>query len=365
MHQTNNLHVLETSPLLAPDELKRALPITESIADLVHDSRQAVRDVLHGGDPRLLCVVGPCSIHDPQAAHDYALRLAKLRDRLADELLIVMRVYFEKPRTTVGWKGLINDPHLDGTYDIPKGLYLARQVLLETVALGLPTATEMLDPIVPQYLADLVTWAAIGARTAESQTHREMSSGLSMPVGFKNATDGGIEVAVNAIISAAGSHRFLGVDGDGRVSVVMTSGNPDCHLVLRGGAAGPNYDAETVASAVSQLKSSGANPRMIIDVSHDNSGKNYERQPDVSAAVAAQIAAGQPNIVGVMIESHLVAGKQSMPKDGRALVYGQSITDACIDLETTEQMLMTLASASSQRRRLLASGAGPGGAPAV
>ena len=273
MHQTNNLRVVETTPLLTPDELKSELPITEAISDLVFDSREAVRNIVHGRDDRVLCIVGPCSIHESAAALDYARKLVEIRERVKNELLVVMRVYFEKPRTTVGWKGLINDPHLDGTYDIPLGLRLARGVLLEVSLLGLPTATEMLDPIVPQYLADLVTWAAIGARTAESQTHREMSSGLSMPVGFKNATDGGVEVAVNAVISAARSHRFLGVDGIGRVSVVATAGNPDCHLVLRGGAGGPNYDAETVGKAVEQCTTAGANPRMIIDVSHDNSGK--------------------------------------------------------------------------------------------
>jgi 3-deoxy-7-phosphoheptulonate synthase len=351
MHQTNNLHVLETSPLLSPDTLKGELPITESVADLVYESREAVRNVIHGTDPRVLCVVGPCSIHEPSAALEYARWLVEMRERVSDDLLIVMRVYFEKPRTTVGWKGLINDPHLDDTYDIPLGLRLGRGVLRDIASLGMPMATEMLDPIVPQYLADLVTWAAIGARTAESQTHREMSSGLSMPVGFKNATDGGVEVAVNAIRSAAGSHRFLGVDGAGRVSVVRTAGNPDCHLVLRGGATGPNYDASAVTAAVSQLEAAKTNPRMMIDVSHDNSGKNYERQPEVCASVAEQIAAGQRNIIGLMIESNLVAGKQSVRKDGSGLVYGQSITDACVGLDTTEAMLLGLARASQQRRR--------------
>jgi 3-deoxy-7-phosphoheptulonate synthase len=265
-----------------------------------------------------------------------------------------MRVYFEKPCTTVGWKGLINDPDMDETYDISRGLHLAREVLLKVASLGLPTATEMLDPIVPQYLADLVTWAAIGARTTESQTHREMSSGLSMPVGFKNATDGGIEVAVNAIKAAARSHRFLGIDGLGQVSVVRTAGNPDCHLVLRGGACGPNYDASAVSSATLQLAAAKANTRMIIDVSHDNSGKNFERQPEVAAAVASQIATGQSNIMGLMIESNLVAGKQSVPKDKKQLTYGQSITDACVDLDKTEEMLVMLAEAVRKRRQIAA-----------
>ncbi|HMA91762.1 MAG TPA: 3-deoxy-7-phosphoheptulonate synthase [Polyangiaceae bacterium] len=351
MHQTNNLHVLETTVMSSPDELKAAVPITEAISNVVHDAREAIRDILWGRDSRVLAIVGPCSIHDPDAAIDYAARLAKLRDRISDDVLVVMRVYFEKPRTTIGWKGLINDPHLDGTYDIPLGLRLARRILAEVGALRLPTATEMLDPIVPQYIADLVSWAAIGARTTESQTHREMSSGLSMPVGFKNATDGGIEVAVNAIISAARSHRFLGVDGLGRVSVVRTAGNPDCHLVLRGGAGGPNYDAVAVARATEQLRALGANPRMIVDCSHDNSGKNHDRQPDVAAEVATQIRAGQDNIVGVMIESNIVAGKQSATKQKGELTYGQSITDGCVDLATTEQMLIELADAANKRKR--------------
>jgi 3-deoxy-7-phosphoheptulonate synthase len=351
MHQTNNLHVLETSLLLPPDQLKSEVPITEDMSELVYHSRDEIRNVLHGRDARMLAIVGPCSIHDQKAAIDYAQRLAAIRDRISEDVLVVMRVYFEKPRTTVGWKGLINDPHLDGTYDIPLGLRMARTVLAEVTALGLPTATEMLDPIVPQYIADLVSWAAIGARTTESQTHREMSSGLSMPVGFKNATDGGIEVAINAMISAARSHRFLGVDGMGRVSVVRTSGNPDCHLVLRGGAEGPNYDAAAIQRATRQLQASSANPHMIVDCSHDNSGKDHERQPDVSRAVADQVKAGSSSIVGVMIESNIVAGKQSTKGDPSGLVYGQSITDACVDMATTETMLLELADAVRQRRR--------------
>lgn len=351
MRQTNNLHVLETSVMLPPDQLKSELPITEEVSDLVYHSRAEIRDVLQGRDPRMLAIVGPCSIHDPDAAVDYARRLAALRDAVRDDVLVVMRVYFEKPRTTVGWKGLINDPHLNGTYDIPLGLHLARQVMTQVAGLGLPTATEMLDPIVPQYIADLVSWAAIGARTAESQTHREMSSGLSMPVGFKNATDGGIEVAVNAIISAARSHRFLGVDGLGRVSVVRTSGNPDCHLVLRGGQDGPNYDAQSVRQAASQLYAAGANPHLIVDCSHDNSGKDHERQPHVASEIARQVRSGQTSLVGVMIESNIVAGKQSVSGDRSALVYGQSVTDACVDLATTETMLRELADAARYRRR--------------
>jgi 3-deoxy-7-phosphoheptulonate synthase len=354
MQQTNNLNVLETSVMLPPDQLKRELPITEETSELVHVSRQQIRDILRGRDRRILAIVGPCSIHDPDAAVDYARRLCAIRERVRDEVLIVMRVYFEKPRTTVGWKGLINDPCLNGTYDIPLGLRMARRVLVDIAALGLPTATEMLDPIVPQYIADLVSWAAIGARTAESQTHREMSSGLSMPVGFKNATDGGIEVAVNAIISAARSHRFLGIDGEGRVSVVRTSGNPDCHLVLRGGADGPNYDASAVRQAVAQLTAAGANPHIIVDYSHDNSGKDHERQPEVGREVSAQIRGGQSNISGVMIESNIVAGKQSPSVERSRLTYGQSITDACVDLPTTVALLLELAEAARQRRKAAA-----------
>jgi len=337
--------------MLSPDQLKNELPITEDSSDLVYRSREGIRDILHGRDQRIIAIVGPCSIHDPDAAVDYARRLAALSHAIRDDVLVVMRVYFEKPRTTVGWKGLINDPHLDGTYDIPLGLRMARQVLAEVAALGLPTATEMLDPIVPQYIADLVSWAAIGARTTESQTHREMSSGLSMPVGFKNATDGGIEVAVNAIISAARSHRFLGVDGLGRVSVVRTSGNPDCHLVLRGGQDGPNYDGHAVQHAVQRLKAAGANPYMLVDCSHDNSGKDHARQPIVATEVARQMCAGQSFLSGVMIESNIVAGKQNGSGDRSGLVYGQSVTDACVDLATTETMLRELADAARYRRR--------------
>lgn len=351
MHQTNNLHVLETTVMLSPEELKSQVPITDATSDLVHAARDAVRDVLWGRDTRLLAIVGPCSIHDPDAAIDYAGRLVKIRDRIADDVLVLMRVYFEKPRTTVGWKGLINDPFLNGTYDIPLGLRMARRVLAEVGALELPTATEMLDPIVPQYIADLVSWAAIGARTTESQTHREMSSGLSMPVGFKNATDGGIEVAVNGIISAARSHRFLGVDGLGRVSVVRTAGNPDCHLVLRGGAGGPNYDAEAVRRSLEQLSQAGANSHIIIDCSHDNSGKNHEKQAEVAAEVAKQVRDGQQGIVGVMIESNILAGKQAATLPRSELVYGQSITDGCVDLGRTEEILLDLASAARRRKQ--------------
>ncbi len=347
---TNNLRVRETNPLLTPDQIRAELSLTDSLAELVSVTRTQIREILWGRDPRLLVVVGPCSIHDPVAALDYATRLARLRQRYDDQLLIVMRVYFEKPRTTVGWKGLINDPNIDGSYDIQLGLRMARGVLRGVAELGLGTASEMLDPNVPQYIADLVSWSAIGARTTESQTHRELASGLSMPVGFKNATDGGIEVAVNAIVSAARPHHFLGVDEQGRVSVVGTTGNPDCHLVLRGGTSGPNYDAASIEAAASCLASSGGCPRILIDCSHDNSGKNHERQPEVLAHVTAQLSSGSPHIAGVMIESHIVAGSQK-PAPRETLVYGQSITDACVDLDTTERMLEELAQGMKNRRK--------------
>ena len=350
MHQTNNLHVVETVPLLAPDTLKAEIAINEVAAKVVFVARDQVRRILEGEDHRLLAIVGPCSIHDPDAAREYASRLAGLVDRYRDTLLLIMRVYFEKPRTNVGWKGLINDPHLNDSYDIPAGLRVARRLLLDVANLGLPAATEMLDPILPQYLADLVSWTAIGARTTESQTHRELASGLSMPVGFKNGTDGGLEVAINAMLSAARPHRFLGVDGFGRVSIVHTSGNPDGHLVLRGGSGGPNYDVEAVQRAVTSLTGAGVTPHMIVDCSHDNSGKNHERQPDVLNAVASQVSRGSRHIIGVMIESNLVGGRQTLNPDRAKMTYGQSVTDACVDFATTENMLDNLAEAAQRAR---------------
>jgi len=346
MHQTNNLHVVDTMPLLAPDTLKAEISLGEHAAKTVFVARDEIRSALRGQGRRVLAVVGPCSIHDPDAAREYANRLAPLVERYRDALIVVMRVYFEKPRTNVGWKGLINDPHLNDSYDIPTGLRVARRLLLDVANLGLPAATEMLDPILPQYLADLVSWAAIGARTTESQTHRELASGLSMPVGFKNGTDGGLEVAINGMLSAAQPHRFLGVDGFGRVAIVQTSGNPDAHLVLRGGSGGPNYDAEAVQRAVASLTSAGVIPHMIVDCSHDNSGKNHERQPDVLDEVCRQIISGSRHIIGVMIESNLVGGRQALNPDRSKLVYGQSITDACVDFTTTEAMLDQLAAAA-------------------
>lgn len=351
MYQTNNLHVVDTVPLFAPDTLKAEFAMTDQASNVVFVARDQIRDVLHGRDSRLLAIVGPCSIHDPDAARDYAERLRNLVERHRDSLVIVMRVYFEKPRTCVGWKGLINDPRLNDTCDIPTGLRLARRLLLDIANLGLPTATEMLDPILPQYMADLVSWAAIGARTSESQTHRELASGLSMPVGFKNGTDGDLDIAINAMVSSAHSHSFLGVDGFGRVSIVNTAGNPDGHLVLRGGSDSTNYDAESVQAAAAALAKAGVSTHMIVDCSHDNSGKNHEKQPDVLNAVASQVADGSRHIAGVMIESNIVGGRQALNADRSKMTYGQSITDACVDFPTTESMLEHLAQAVRRARR--------------
>jgi 3-deoxy-7-phosphoheptulonate synthase len=343
MRQTNNLHVVETRPLVTPEELRSELPMSSRAADTVASTRDVIRAILRGEDPRLLVVVGPCSIHDVNAAREYAERLLSVRREFSDQLLIVMRAYFEKPRTTTGWKGLINDPHLDGSHDIATGLHRARKLLLDLAESGLPVATEMLDPVAPQYLAELVSWTGIGARTSESQTHREMSSGLSMPVGFKNSTDGSIAPAINAIKSAALAHRFLGIDSYGRVSVVTTTGNPDCHLVLRGGSAGANCDAASVASAAKALEQAGLASRILVDCSHGNARGDHAKQIDALASVAAQVKQGDTPLIGVMIESNLVAGKQSFPAPLHKLVYGQSITDACVDFSTTCTMLRDLA----------------------
>jgi 3-deoxy-7-phosphoheptulonate synthase len=349
MRQTNNLHVVATSPLITPTELKRELPISERVAETVAATRDAIRAILQGEDRRMLAVVGPCSIHDVEAARDYAEHLLKAREEFKKQLLIVMRVYFEKPRTTTGWKGLINDPHLDDSHDMATGLHLARKLLLDLAEAGLPSATEMLDPITPQYLAELVTWTGIGARTSESQTHREMASGLSMPVGFKNSTDGSIAPAVNAMSAALHPHRFLGIDSEGKVSIVSTTGNPDCHLVLRGGSNAPNYDAESVEIAAKVLRQSNLNTRIMVDCSHGNTQKDFRKQPLALASVAAQVRAGSPHLMGVMIESNLVAGKQTVPAPRHQLVYGQSITDPCVDFSTTHLMLQELVEAAATR----------------
>ncbi|NET32907.1 MAG: 3-deoxy-7-phosphoheptulonate synthase [Cyanothece sp. SIO1E1] len=343
--KTNDLHVIETRPLVTPEAIKDELPITESVASLVSGTREHIRAILRGDDPRLLVVVGPCSIHDVKAAYEYGERLSSLRQELSSQLEIIMRVYFEKPRTTGGWKGLINDPHLNGSYDINSGLYLARKLLLDLAYLGLPAATELLDPITPQYIADIIAWTAIGARTTESQTHREMASGLSMPVGFKNGTDGSFQSAINAMLSAGQPHRFLGINAQGLASIVTTIGNPDSHLVLRGGKHGPNYDTANVDKAVKEMTHHGLTPRLMVDCSHGNSSKDYTRQPAVLRDIADQLVAGQHNVMGVMIESHLKAGNQSIPTNLKQLTYGQSITDSCVDFDTTAEMLRTLASA--------------------
>lgn len=342
MHETKNLRIVDTTALRSPDEVSRELPLTDVAAGVVFRARQEIQAVLDGRDPRKLVVVGPCSIHDPKAAIDYAVRLLELRERVKDAVVIVMRVYFEKPRTAVGWKGLINDPGLDGSYDIPTGIRVARGLLREIAELGLPAATEMLDPIIPQYIADLVSWSAIGARTTESQTHREMASGLSMPVGFKNGTDGSLGVAINAMIAASSPHSFLGVDGAGRIGVVRTAGNPHCHVVLRGGSAGPNYPAVEVAKAVGALRKAQVNPCVMIDASHDNSQRDPLQQPTVLADVGAQLRAGEPNILGIMLESHLQAGRQELV-DKATLAYGQSITDGCLGFDRTRQVLEAFA----------------------
>jgi len=339
MLQTHDLRVRELVRLVPPRELKAELPVSTAANTTVFTGRQAVQNILAREDDRLLVVIGPCSIHDPAAALEYARRLRALAGEMEDRLFIVMRVYFEKPRTTVGWKGLINDPHLDGSHDIQAGLRLGREVLLRINELGLPAATEFLDPIVPQYHADLVTWAAIGARTTESQTHREMASGLSMPVGFKNATDGSLQVAVDAMRAAMMPHSFLGIDQDGCTSIVRTTGNPFGHVVLRGGRARSNYDPESIASAQADLRKAGLSEALMVDCSHANSHKQYARQEEVWQSVIAQRVEGNRGLTGVMVESHLFEGAQPIPSELSRLNYGVSVTDACIGWETTERML--------------------------
>jgi 3-deoxy-7-phosphoheptulonate synthase len=350
MDITSDLHVIETRPLLSPAFIKSELPIAPKVAQLVAQTRDRIRQILEGEDKRVLVVVGPCSIHDVAAAHEYGGRLAKLRSQFQDQLEIVMRVYFEKPRTTVGWKGLINDPHLDNSYDINQGLRTSRKLLLDLAHIGLPAATELLDPITPQYIADLICWTAIGARTTESQIHREMASGLSMPVGYKNGTDGSFTAAINAMLTAKIPHHFLGINQDGLASIVRTTGNPDGHLVLRGGAAKPNYEAADIETAVIALKKKAMNSCVMIDCSHGNSRKDYLQQVTVLNSINQQIKSGSPHIVGVMIESHLIAGNQSIPDNGQPPIYGQSITDACVDWDTTKTMLHDLANAVAQGR---------------
>jgi 3-deoxy-7-phosphoheptulonate synthase len=345
---TDDLRIRELKELSTPDEVMGEIPRTLTATRIVMAARNAIHAVLTGSDDRLLVIVGPCSVHDPKAAVDYAERLATLRERLSDRLEIVMRVYFEKPRTTVGWKGLINDPDLDNSFNINKGLRLARNVLSAVNNLGLPAATEFLDMTTPQYIADLVSWAAIGARTTESQIHRELASGLSCPVGFKNGTDGDIRIAADAVNSASHPHHFMAVTKGGRSAIAATSGNEDCHIILRGGAR-PNYDQASVEAASAELARGGLAPRIMIDTSHANSGKKPENQPLVAADIARQLSNGEARIMGVMIESNLVAGRQDV-RPGVALTYGQSITDGCIDWETTVDVLNVLAEAVTTRR---------------
>ena len=345
MIPTSDLHVVETRPLVAPTLLHGELPLSETAGRTVREARERIKAILRGDDQRLLVIVGPCSVHDVDAAQEYAAAIAEEHKRHRDQLEVVMRVYFEKPRTTVGWKGLINDPHLDGSYDINPGLRLARGLLLPLADMGLPAATELLDPVVLQYFADLISWTAIGARTTESQTHREMASGLSMPIGFKNGTDGSAITAINAMEAAARPHHFLGINKDGQAAIVTTTGNPDGHLVLRGGKQGTNYHPEAIEEASAALVKDGLPARVMVDCSHGNSNKDYRRQGEVAAQVADQLRAGSRDVMGVMIESHLVAGNQKISPDRSALTYGQSITDACIDLQTTREVLASLADA--------------------
>jgi len=337
--------------LSTPEEVIREIPRTLTATRTVLGARNATHAILSGADDRLLVIVGPCSVHDPAAAVDYAERLATLREQLSDRLEIVMRVYFEKPRTTVGWKGLINDPDLDNSFNINKGLRLARNVLSAINNLGLPAGTEFLDVTTPQYIADLVAWAAIGARTTESQIHRELASGLSCPVGFKNGTDGNVRIAADAVKSASHPHHFMAVTKGGRSAIAATSGNEDCHIILRGGAK-PNYDAASVEAASTELARGGVAPRILIDTSHANSGKKPENQPPVATDIARQLSAGEARIMGVMIESNLVSGRQDV-LPGVPLTYGQSITDGCIDWDTTVQVLNVLADAVTARRNAL------------
>ena len=351
-HATDDLRIESLHPLLPPGILMEELPLTEAISTLVSDARTACGEILRGDDDRLLVVVGPCSIHDPEAALDYAKRLSAVAKTYAEDLLIVMRVYFEKPRTTVGWKGLINDPHLDNSFAINEGLRAARRFLIDILGLGLPTGTEFLDPITPQFIADLVCWGAIGARTSESQVHRELASGLSMPVGFKNGTDGEVQVAIDAIGSSLHPHRFLSVTKQSVAAIVETRGNPECHVILRGGKNGPNFSAKDVDAAVAGLEAAGLNGCLMIDCSHANSGKDHTRQPDVAVDVAGQIAAGSQRVFGVMLESFILDGNQDHNGPGE-LTYGQSITDKCMSWERTAPLFEVLSKAVRSRRESL------------
>jgi len=347
-HKTDDLRIKEIKEVLSPDQIRREFPVTEKAAQTTYETRRAIHRILHGADDRLLVIVGPCSIHDPKASLEYARKLKAEKERLEPDLLVVMRVYFEKPRTTVGWKGLINDPHLDGSFKINDGLKIGRKLLLELNNIGIAAGVEYLDVISPQYIADVVSWGAIGARTTESQVHRELASGLSCPVGFKNGTDGSLKVAVDAIRTSQHPHHFLSVTKAGHSAIVSTLGNEDVHIILRGGKQ-PNYDAASVDAACKELSAGGLAQRVMIDLSHSNSQKNYVRQLEVGQDVASQIAQGDDRIIGVMIESHLKSGRQDL-LPGKELVYGQSITDACIGWEETVPLLEKLAEAVRARR---------------
>ena len=339
---THDIHIEETIPLISPVDLVNKLPMTSAVQQTVESGREQARQILNGADPRLLLIVGPCSIHDEEAALDYAQRLQQLGQQLSDRLMIVMRVYFEKPRTNIGWKGLIYDPQLDGTFDIETGLHRARGLLLSLGQMGIYAGTEFLDPIIPQYLAGLITWATIGARTTESQTHRQMASGLSMPVGFKNGTDGHPQTAIDAMVAAKSAQGFLGLDHQGRTAIIRTTGNPDGHLVLRGGNNGPNFGADAIAEAQKQLRSGGVRSRLLVDCSHGNSNKEHHKQADALKDVINQRIQGNDEIIGCMLESNLYSGKQPLGDNLSELKYGVSITDACIGWEETEDLLKWL-----------------------
>jgi len=339
MSKLENINVKGSYRVLTPDELHQELPAADQQLKVVQSSRQIIEDILEGKDKRIFVVIGPCSVHDPDAAMEYARRLKALADQVQARLYLVMRVYFEKPRTTIGWKGMINDPAMDDSFQVEEGLKRARRLLLDITAMGLSVATEALDPITPQYLSDLISWAAIGARTTESQTHREMASGLSMPVGFKNGTDGNILVAINAMKSCLSPHHFLGIDTEGRISVFMTRGNPYSHVVLRGSDRGPNYDAKSLAECVAALKQNQLREKIMVDCSHGNSNKDHKNQPAVFAACMDQVVAGNKALCGIMIESNLMPGNQQIPADLSQLAYGVSVTDKCLGWEATEEMI--------------------------
>jgi 3-deoxy-7-phosphoheptulonate synthase len=352
IYKTDDVRISGLHEVRPPEELHNEYPMTEKASETVYKTRDAIHKILHGEDDRLVVIVGPCSVHDPDAAREYASRLKPLIDGLSNELCIVMRVYFEKPRTTVGWKGLINDPEMDESFHINKGLSLARHLLLDLAEEGVPAGTEYLDLISPQYIADLISWGAIGARTTESQGHRELASGLSCPIGFKNSTDGGFKIAIDAVNAASRPHVFMSLTKKGHSAIFSTTGNNDCHIILRGGNNKPNYDSESIKHASEQLKQNGLRPEIMVDCSHANSYKDYRRQADVCRDIAKQLSAGETHIIGVMMESNLVEGRQDVIP-GQKLTYGQSVTDACMAWETTEVLLKELAEAVKQRRKLV------------